>query len=174
MQNTISPTGVERFFGDGTLIVTKTDLKGIITYANRDFLNICGYAEAELMGRPHNVIRHPDMPRCIFHMLWETIRNAREIFAYVVNHAKNGDHYWVFAHVTPSFNDRKEVVGYHSSRRVPKRSTLEASIIPLYRQLREAEQNAPDPKSGLQASNQLLSRVLQDKGTSYDRFIFSL
>ena len=89
----ITPTGVERSFSPDEIIVSKTDTKGIITYANKIFLDIAGYTEDEVLGKPHNMIRHPDMPRCIFELLWQTIQQKKEIFAYVVNMAKNGDHY---------------------------------------------------------------------------------
>lgn len=111
-------TGVERYFDEEEVIVSKTDVKGIITYANRVFLRVAGYDEEGLLGRPHNIIRHPDMPRCVFKLLWDKLEQQEEVFAYVVNLAKNGDHYWVFAHVTPSIDRRSRVVGYHSNRRV--------------------------------------------------------
>ena len=95
-------TGVERFFDKDEIIVSKTDLKGRMTYCNDVFLRIAGYTEQELLGQPHSIIRHPDMPRCVFKLLWDTIGAGKEIFAYVINRAKNGDHYWVLAHVTPS------------------------------------------------------------------------
>ena len=97
-------TGVERTFGEDEIIVSKTDLTGRITYANDVFLRISGYAEAEVLGQPHSIIRHPGTPRAVFSLLWRTIESGREIFAYVVNRAKNGDHYWVLAHVTPTFS----------------------------------------------------------------------
>jgi len=97
-------TGVERFFDADEVIVSKTDLKGRITYANRVFQRVAGYGEAELMGAPHSIVRHPAMPRCVFKLLWDTLEAKQEIFAYVINRARNGDHYWVFAHVTPSFD----------------------------------------------------------------------
>lgn len=167
-------TGVERFFGDDDLIVSKTDLKGIITYANRTFLDISGYVEGEVLGRPHNLIRHPNMPRCIFQMLWQTLEAGREVFAYVMNRCKSGDHYWVFAHVTPSFDARQQVVGYHSNRRAPERAVVEGAIIPLYRRLLEVERQAPDSRTGLQASAGMLRAMLEEKGVSYDQFIFAL
>ena len=101
---TIRPTAVERTFKEDEIIVSKTDLKGIITYANRTFLEVAMYSEDEVLGQPHSLIRHPDMPRCVFKLLWDTIQGGEEIFAYVKNMAKNGDYYWVFAHVTPTFN----------------------------------------------------------------------
>jgi PAS domain S-box-containing protein len=83
----VQPTGRERTWGDEEIIVSKTDLKGIITYANRTFLNVAGYTEEEVLGKPHNMIRHPDMPRCVFKLLWDTIESGNEIFAYVKNMA---------------------------------------------------------------------------------------
>ena len=82
-------------------------------------------------GQAHNIIRHPDMPRCVFDLLWKTIAGGEEIFAYVKNMAKNGDHYWVFAHVTPTFDAGGRIMGYHSNRRVPERgavATLERAV----------------------------------------------
>lgn len=89
------PTGVERFFREDEVIVSKTDLKGRLTYVNRVFINISGYQEPELLGEPHSLIRNPEMPRSVFKLLWDTIGAGREIFAYVNNMSKNGDHYWV-------------------------------------------------------------------------------
>ena len=121
LRRPVRPTGVERTFGQDEIIVSKTDLKGRITYANRVFLQVAGYTEREVLGAPHSLIRHPDMPRSVFQLLWDTIQGGREVFAYVVNLAKNGDHYWVLAHVTPTFDDAGKIVGYHSMRRLPAR-----------------------------------------------------
>src|ERR1017187_6768808 len=85
-------TGKERFFGEEEIFVSKTDLKGHITYANEVFLRVAGYDEEEVLGQPHSMIRHPAMPRCVFKLLWDQIQVGREIFAYVVNRAKTGDH----------------------------------------------------------------------------------
>ncbi len=167
-------TGVERFFDKDDIIVSKTNMRGVITYANRTFLAISGYGEAEVIGKPHNMIRHPDMPRCIFRLLWESLRSGREIFAYVVNRCKQGDHYWVLAHVTPSFDAAHRVLGYHSNRRVPDRPALETTIIPLYRRLLEVERRTGDPNAGLQESYDTLMTTLREKELSYDRFIFAL
>jgi len=168
-----SLTGRERVFSDTQLIVTKTDPKGIITYANELFTDVAGYSEAELIGKPHNMIRHPDMPRCVFKLLWARISSGQEIYAYVMNRCKNGDHYWVLAHVTPSFGDDRQIAGYHSSRRVPNRKALE-TIIPLYKSLQAEEAKHSNPKEGLAASYAMLRKTLEDKGLSYDRFIYGL
>lgn len=170
---TIVPSGTERFFDDSELIVSKTDLRGRITYANETFLRISGFSPDELLGAPHNLIRHPDMPRCIFRLLWDTIRDQREIFAYIVNLAKNGDHYWVLAHVTPSFDRPGAHIGFHSNRRKPDTSAIEA-IVPLYRSLLTIERRAADPRQGLVDAGNQLSAMLRDQGMGYDEFVFSL
>lgn len=166
-------TGVERFFDADEVIVSKTDLKGRITYANRVFQRIAGYTEDELLGAPHSIVRHPDMPRCVFKLLWDTLAAEKEIFAYVVNRARNGDHYWVFAHVTPSYDDRGAVVGYHSSRRVPERAAID-KVVPLYRTLLDIEESHADRKQGMEAAFSTVVKLLTEKGIGYDEFVFSL
>jgi PAS domain S-box-containing protein len=167
-------TGVETFFDRNDVIVSKTNTKGMITYANRTFLRISEYTEAEVIGQPHNLIRHPHMPRCVFKLLWETLQSGHEMFAYIVNRSRLGNHYWVLAHVTPSFDAERRVVGFHSNRRVPDREPLEGVVIPLYRKLLERERRAADPKDGLQASCEMFQEFLQEKAMRYDQFIFSL
>lgn len=166
-------TGIERFFDEEEVIVSKTDVKGIITYANRVFLRVAGYDEEELLGRPHNIIRHPHMPRCVFKLLWDKLERREEVFAYVLNLAKTGDHYWVFAHVTPSLDNSGKVVGYHSNRRVPARSAV-AKADALYRTLLGAESRHDDRRLGMAASEQLLLQQLSEAGTTYDQFVFGI
>lgn len=166
-------TGREISFPENSIIVSKTDTRGIITYANDVFLQVAGYHEHEVLGHPHNLIRHPHMPRCVFALLWETIASGREIFAYVLNLTKSGDGYWVFAHVTPSHDLAGRHVGYHSNRRVPDAEALN-KIRPLYARLLETERRAPGPREGLAASRRLLDQTLADAGLDYSRFVFGL
>lgn len=172
--NQKTTTGVERRFDPTEVIVTKTDKSGKITYANEVFLRLSELTEAEALGKPHNLIRHPDMPSCVFRLLWDSIQNGREIFAYVLNRATNGDHYWVFAHVTPTFDPSGQVAGYHSNRRVPDPRVLKDVIIPLYQRLSAEERAAGSKGKAIDASMALLNSILKDKGTDYERFIFSL
>lgn len=174
LSKTITATGVERFFDRNEIIVSKTDLKGNLTYVNDVFLRISDYTEVELLGQPHSVIRHIDMPRVIFKLLWSYLQDGKEIFAYVNNFAKNGDNYWVLAHVTPSLDDEDNVVGYHSNRRVPNPKILTETIIPLYKQLRDIEINESSRKVGLQKSEQKLIEIVAAQGVSYDEFILSI
>lgn len=174
MSRDVSLTGVERFFEENELIVSKTDLKGRLTYCNDVFLNISGYSEKECLGQPHSMIRHPDMPRSIFGLLWETIQDGREIFAYVVNRCKNGDHYWVHAHVTPSRDGSGNIVGYHSNRRVPDRRILENAIQPLYAELLAEERRHTNRKTGMAASTEMIGNLLAEHNKPYDEFIATL
>ena len=174
MPRDTSLTGVERFFDDDEIIVSKTDLKGHVTYANRVFLRMAGYTDQEILGQPHSIIRHPEMPRCIFKLLWDTLGSGKEIFAYVINRSANGDHYWVLAHVTPSYDDSGNVTGYHSSRRTVDRAVLDDTIIPLYKSLLDEENRHTDRKAGMQSSFDMVLNILKDKGMDYDELVFSL
>ena len=167
-----APTQQERVMREQDFLVSKTDLKGRITYGNRIFIEFSGYSEAELLGTQHNIVRHPDMPRGVFKFLWDTILQKRECFAYVKNMSKDGGFYWVFANVTPSYDERGEVSGYFSVRRKPKASGI-AAVTGLYRLMLEAEQRAGS-KDACAASLDLLNRVLADKGVDYDTFILSI
>jgi len=169
----MTPTKTERQFGDDEIIVSKTDLKGRLTYVNDVFCRVGLYAERELIGEPHSIVRHPDMPRCVFQLLWQEIAAGREIFAYVKNMAKNGDYYWVFAHVTPSYDAKGQVDGYHSNRRKPDRAHL-AQIEPLYARLLAEEARFADRKQGQAAGFALLQTLLVEQGTPYEEFIFKL
>jgi PAS domain S-box-containing protein len=149
-------------------IISKTDLQGKLTYVNKIFMEMAEYGEEELLGKPHNIVRHPDMPKCIFKLLWDRIKSQEEIFAYVVNKTKKGNEYWVYANVTASIDANGKSIGYYSVRRMPNPEALEI-IIPLYAKLLEAEK-----RGGVEASNKLLAEVLNEKGVDYDEYIISL
>ena len=174
MSDTKVSPGSEVTFGRDEIIVSKTDLKGRITYANGVFMRVAGYRETELLGAPHSIIRHPDMPRCVFKLLWDRIAAGEEVFAYVVNRTKTGGFYWVLAHVTPSRDGSGQIVGYHSNRRVPDRQVLDGTIRPLYAELKRIEDDARNAKQGMNAAFEHLTAKLADLGTDYDRFVWSL
>lgn len=174
MANIITPTGKERFFEEDEIIVSKTDTKGRITYANDVFLRVAGYTENEVMGQPHSIVRHPDMPRCVFKLLWDTLAAKKEIFAYVINMAKNGDHYWVLAHVTPTYDAADNVIGYHSSRRTPDQGVISNIVAPLYKALLAEENKFGNAKEGMASSFNMVLGLLKEKGVGYDEFVFSL
>ncbi len=168
-----TPSGIERTFRDDEIIVSKTDTTGRITYANDVFLRVAGYKESEVVGQPHSLIRHPDMPRVVFALLWETLQSGSEIFAYVKNLARNGDHYWVFAHVTPTFSPDGSIVGFHSSRRVPNRRAVD-TIVPIYAELLAAERKISGKREQIAASRALLDEKLAGMGVEYDALMFAL
>ena len=172
MKNKIIPTAVERVMREDDFIVSKTDLKGRITYGNRIFIEFSGYSEAELLGAQHNIIRHPDMPRGVFQLLWDTIQAGRECHAYVKNLAKDGSVYWVFANVTPSFDEQGRVIGYFSVRRKPKASGV-AAVNDLDRAMVEAEARA-GARDAIAASSRILNDLLTEKEMSYEELILAI
>lgn len=168
MSNKVKPTLKERQFKEGEIVVSKTDLKGKILYGNRIFIELSGYTEKELLGKPHNIVRHPDMPKVIFKFLWDFVQSGKEIAAYVKNLSKDGSYYWVKAYVTPSFNGQGEIVGYHSIRVKPTEAAKQIMSV-LYQELLEIEK-----KEGVQKSQEKLESILAQKGVSYEEFILSL
>lgn len=108
---------MERTFGQDEILVSKTDLKGHITYANDVFLRLAGYPEKQTIGAPHCLIRHPQMPHGVFRPLWSRLGEGKEIFAYIVNRFRQWRPLLVLAHVTPTYDAAGKVCGYHSSRR---------------------------------------------------------
>lgn len=179
----IIPNNNEKTFSEHVLLVSKTDLKGRITYANRAFMDIVGMNENILIGAPHNIVRHPDMPKIIFKFLWSYLERGEEIHAYVKNICADGSYYWVLANVTPSYEIQRTTVGrkaedisptqetkimaYHSSRRLPTKEAI-AIIKPLYQKLLNAEKNG-----GINASEKIMQEILDEKGVSYEEFILS-
>jgi PAS domain S-box-containing protein len=166
----VKPTNKEKQFPEDGLIVTKTDVQGRITYANRLFLEMAGYTEQEAMGAPHNIVRHPDMPRGVFKFLWDTISTGTEVFAYVKNMSSSGDFYWVFAHVTATYNDRNEIIGYHSNRRTAPVRAVRA-VEPIYQKMLELERGLSPPRAA-EASLAWLVDVITKGGVPYDELVF--
>lgn len=168
----ITPTQTERLMREEDFIVSKTDTKGIITYGNPIFIEFSGYSESELIGSQHNIIRHPDMPRSAFNLVWQTIQSGQEVFAYVKNMAKDGSHYWVFTHITPDFDPNNRIVGYTSVRRCPKRSAID-TLIPVYKLMLDAEKSV-GARDAIAAGTKVLVNILTQKGMSYEELIFAL
>jgi PAS domain S-box-containing protein len=164
-------TGNRIFMTDADLIVSKTDKNGRITYANETFMRISGFTLNELMGAPHSIIRHPSMPRSLFKHIWQNIEKGNETFAYLANKTKNGDYYWVLAHITPTFSNNNEIVGYHSNRRNVSDDVIRV-ISPLYESMLNAENKHPHKEEGMKFSSEILFNSLH--GKSYDEFVLSL
>jgi len=171
MKPKITPTSVEVHFAPDEIIVSKTDLKGRITYANRVFMRVSDYAENDLLGVQHNIVRHPDMPRGAFKHLWDTIQRGEEWFGFVKNMTSKGHYYWVFANVTPDLY-QGEPLGYFSVRRQAPHSAIEA-IVPIYAEMLRIEREA-GPAKACEASLAWLSQTLDELGTTYENFVLDL
>lgn len=126
MRNDVPVTNSEYILKDAETIVSKTDLRGMITYVNQDFCNISGFSEQELIGSPQNIVRHPDMPSEAFEDFWRTIKAGKAWTGMVKNRCKNGDHYWVEANAAPMLENGK-MVGYTSIRVKPSRQQVAAA-----------------------------------------------
>jgi hypothetical protein len=113
------------------------------------------------------------MPRCVFKLLWDTIQAGDEMFAYVKNLAADGAHYWVLAHITPSFNGSGRIVGYHSNRRCPRKAAV-LEIEGYYRSLLAEEKRHSDPRDAMAASGRMLATLLENKAKAYDEFIWDV
>lgn len=162
------PINLEKVFGRDEIIVSKTDTRGNIIYGNSLFVKLAGYTQDEMLGQPHSIIRHPDMPKIVFKALWDTVSKGKEINAFVINLAKGGEYYWVFANVTPSFDKNNNIIGYYSVRRQPSTKALEI-IKPLYQELRKAE-----VIGGMHESGKLLGAVLEKHNMSYEQLVYHL
>jgi len=149
-------------------IMSKTDKKGIIEFANDYFMQICGYKEWELMGQPHNVIRHPDMPKIIFKILWDRLFEGKNIHAVVKNLAKDGSYYWVVTDFQNKYDENGEIIALYSRRKaVPENIKLYFSE--LYSKLLKIEE-----VGGMEAAGIYLNGLLDDAGMTYDEFILDL
>ena len=168
----IVPTQVERVLADNEFIISKTDAKGKITYGNREFKDYSGFSESELLGIQHNIVRHPDMPRAVFKLLWDEVQAGREVFAFVKNMSKDGSFYWVFANVTPSLDRHENVVGYFSVRRKPNRNAL-PQVAGLYQKMLAAERLA-GARDAIGASTQILVDALKSARMNYEEWVLKL
>jgi PAS domain S-box-containing protein len=169
---TITPTGVEKPLKNEDLIVSKTDLKGRITYGNLAFASYAGYSELEFLGKPHNIVRHPDMPRSVFRLLWDQISSKKEVFAYVKNLCADGCHYWVFANVSPSFDASGQVIGYYSVRRKAQPTAIPV-IEKIYRKMLDIEKQF-EGQQGMNAALKWLEETLSSQNTDYESFLMSI
>lgn len=137
LKRKILVTDIETPYPDGKLIVSTTDKEGVITHVNQAFIEMSGFEEDELIGAPHSILRHPDMPPAAFKDLWDTVNTGKKWQGFVKNLRKDGGYYWVKATVIPNVREG-EVVGYTSVRRKPSRTKVE-ECIKLYPTLFETE-----------------------------------
>ncbi len=174
MTSDVQLTGIQTDFAKSSILVSKTNPNGVIIYANPLFCDVAGYTLEELLGKPHSFIRHPDMPRAVFSLMWETLKAQKEFFGYVVNRCADGNHYWVFAQVVPDIElDTGETISYHSTRRWADPSACEAAM-EVYRQIADAESRERSPRAAVTAGRAALDAILKKAGLTYEQWAFSL
>ena len=171
-KNKITPSGKEIIMRPDDFIVSKTNPKGIITYGNQIFIEYSGYDYSELLGQAHNIIRHPDMPKSVFDLMWRHLQEGKEFFGYVKNLSKNGSHYWTFANVTPSYDEKSKLLGYFSVRRKPRQEAVN-TMDSIYKELLATETKVGG-KAGMKEASTQLENMLNKKGVAYEDFVLSL
>jgi len=162
MNQEMTPKEVEFLSTD--VIVSATDPQGILIYANDTFVRLSGYKRKELMGKPHSILRHPDMPKAVFQLLWNTLLAGEGLYAFVKNRTKQGDYYWVKAYAVPV--KEKGITQKFISYRQPLNSYAKATLTSLYGVLREYEKT-----HSAEASLQFFVDYLSERGLSYNDFI---
>lgn len=173
MKLKITPNNNRRDLRPDDFIVTKTDTKGRITYANRIFMDIAGLTESELLGIQHNIIRHPDMPRGVFNFLWETLKAGDEFFGFVKNLCSDGGYYWVFANITPDYDKEGKLQGYYSVRRQPPQSALDI-LVPIYKEMLTIESSGSKKEASEKSMSYLNEKMTQAGKKSYENFVLNL
>ncbi|ABK81760.1 PAS domain-containing protein [Campylobacter fetus] len=159
---------LEKDIDEEAFLVSKTDLKGDITYCNQTFLEVVNSKNKDLIGKHHNIVRHPDMPKFVFQLLWKRIKNKQEIFAFVKNRTFDQAYYWVCANVTPSIDEHGNIIGYYSVRRKASKEAIK-TIVPIYQKMVELEKTG-----GVEASSKFINSFLTQNNTTYDCFINNL
>lgn len=150
---------------DDQVLISVTDPKGIITEANDIFIEISGFSEDELIGSSHNIIRHPDMPRTMFKIVWDHIMDKENVMAVVKNLAKNGKYYWVVTDFVTRVDKDRNIINYTAYRR-PVHDRVKDAVIPLYKALSAIEEVA-----GMKAAEKFLNDYFEDRGTNYDEMV---
>ena len=168
----IVPTKHERVLPTDRYILSTTDLAGRITSVNDLFVEYSGYTEAELIGCQHNIVRHPDMPRAVFQLLWDAVAEGEQFMGYVKNLCKDGGFYWVFAHVSPITDARGQITGYRSVRQHARPEAI-AKVSVLYAAMLAAEKSA-GPRDAIAAGLGVLSAHLAAEGKSYEAMVAAL
>lgn len=150
-------------------IMSKTDRFGTIEYANEVFIDVCGYEDYELMSQPHNIIRHPDMPKVIFKVLWDNLKKGNNYHAIVKNMAKSGRYYWVITDFDISKDEKGNIVNYFARRKAVPQEVITKHIEPLYKRLLQIES-----ASSMEASEKYLIGYLEEQNKTYVDFIMEI
>ncbi len=164
-----TPVDKEVVWDKTKTIMSKTDKYGTIEYANDVFIDVSGYEDYELMAQPHSIIRHPDMPRVIFKVLWDNLKAGNNFHAIVKNMAKTGRYYWVITDFDIARNDNGEITHFFARRKAVPTPVIQNYMEPLYKKLLQIEQ-----VSGMEASEKYLIGFLEEKGKSYVDYILDI
>ncbi|WP_035643936.1 PAS domain-containing protein [Flavobacterium sp. ASV13] len=161
-----TPSEREVDWNKNKILLSKTDTKGTILYANEDFIDVSGYDEFELIGQAHNIIRHPDMPKVIFKFLWDSIKSNKNIHAIIKNMSKTGRYYWVITDFKIIADSDGQIVGYFGTRKSVPEDIIVKFIEPLYKKLLQIEE-----ASGMLASEEYLIGFLEERKKTYMEYI---
>lgn len=161
-----TPSDREVDWNKNKVLLSKTDIKGTILYANEDFIDVSGYDEFELIGQPHNIVRHPDMPKVIFKFLWDSLKSGKNIHAIFKNMSKTGRYYWVITDFKIIADSDGEIVGYFGTRKSVREDIIVKFIEPLYKKLLHIEE-----ASGMSAAEEYLIGFLEERKKTYMEYI---
>ena len=164
-----TPTDKEVEWDKSQTLMSKTDKFGNIEYANDAFIKVSGYEAYELMSQPHNIIRHPDMPKVVFKILWDNLKEKENFHAIIKNMSKSGDYYWVITNFEIKKDDKGLIVGYVSYRKAIPERIITEYIEPLYKRLLKIEQ-----VNGLEVSEKYFMGYLEDMGLTYYEYVANL
>ena len=167
--NRPTPINKEVMWDKTKTIISTTDQYGAITDVNQTFIDVCGYSASELLGKPHNIIRHPDMPKVVFKILWENLKGRNNFHAIIKNLSKSGKYYWVITNFQIIRNEQDEITAFVSHRKALPKALISEHIAPLYERLLKIEK-----ANGLEVSERYFNGFLEDRKTTYDAFIRQL
>ena len=162
-----TPTNIEIVLDPKKVIISKTDKKGVIQYANDYFIEISGYSEEELLHKPHNIIRHPDMPKVVFKILWEKLHKGENIYAVIKNFTKNGDFYWVVTKFETGYDENGNIIS-HTARRKTVPENVKQIADSIYKTIIAIEKI--DPK----LAEESFYETLEKYQLTYDDFFLEL
>ena len=165
---TVQPTNKEIKLSVYDMLVSKTDIAGTITYANSKFMKVSGYKGSELMGSPHSIVRHPDMPKAIFFMMFKRLKQGKSFLSVIKNMSKNGDHYWVTTDFSIQRDRDGNIVSFMSFREAAPKSVVQEIEI-LYSKMLEIEKSVD-----MEASLAYFDLFFEKKDTTYDEYIKEL
>lgn len=163
------PIDKEADWDKSRILMSKTDLTGNIVYCNANFINVAAYDEEELIGKPHNMIRHPDTPSIIFKLLWDNLKQGKNFNAVVKNLNKKGEYYWVMNDIDFVRDTSQNITHYSGIRKAYPTEVIKEHIEPLYSKLRDLEAS-----EGIEASEKYLNQFLAEKGKPYNEYVKEL